>query len=614
MPTKEKFPNDMAAWIQSTYPEFDSKLGINKARVAGQPGPEDDEDLLKWTKDKLKDFETEFKTDLNQVKDWRERFDRKFRNRKYVLNGKGKPPPPSPPPPLPVLVLQEPSTTITGRKLFEQSNTATFSDEATQRRIALGQSSQTHAGHWQAIASAAWKALSDEKKEEWEEKSRLANGAKDMTGNIYRNQENLAFSIYNTLRSTIGTGPHQIGSAAYHVLYGYRDANDALRMGTLQVTDDGFVGGDFDMYCTDYRSSVLRSWNEYCESAVRLNLSFDYGKLFSVNSTTGFYVLPKFNEEDGKISDLRLTLKAFLEVSWEHVWPRSFEMPGLPWSEFIECPEDYFHPLFGFDHTISILRPHDMSNNDLRNLSAAIFDFQNDPETNLFPIFRSRTAISNTLDRLAAQREVEDVAAQDPEEVFHRAGSRSQSPRPPLPSLETGCPSADALTQPGGSNTTTSSALPMSPPSGSSYDSSLVSFQPPPLSPACADPSSHHLNSLVEPSLRTALSTAATVVGDVSGFVPDAEFATQSSPTPEATQSPSACPVIALQAPRPPTKRKRVAIAEETPEDLPKRVPKLTKKIRGKNFDEDDEKKAGGSSKKTKASKRPRKRIQGGGK
>jgi hypothetical protein len=45
------------------------------------------------------------------------------------------------------------------------------------------------------------------------------------------------------------------------------------------------------------------------------NRSFDYAKLFS-ESNNGLYILPTYDEENGKISDLRQTLKAFLEGSW----------------------------------------------------------------------------------------------------------------------------------------------------------------------------------------------------------------------------------------------------------------------------------------------------------
>ena len=89
---------------------------------------------------------------------------------------------------------------------------------------------------------------------------------------------------------------------------------------------------DFDEYFQDYEKNVLRLWNSYCSKAVGCtssttfipldcsqisiaNRSFDYAKLFS-ESDEGLYILPAYDEENGKISELRQTLKAFLEGSW----------------------------------------------------------------------------------------------------------------------------------------------------------------------------------------------------------------------------------------------------------------------------------------------------------
>jgi hypothetical protein len=52
-----------------------------------------------------------------------------------------------------------------------------------------------------------------------------------------------------------------------------------------------------------------------CAHELQANRSFDYAKLFS-ESNDGLYILPSFDEENGKILDLRQTLKAFLEGSW----------------------------------------------------------------------------------------------------------------------------------------------------------------------------------------------------------------------------------------------------------------------------------------------------------
>ena len=112
---------------------------------------------------------------------FQQRFDRKFINcKRDIKDATVKSSPPKP-----VLVLHEPSST-TGRKLFERANTDKFSEEATQQRDALGQTAKSHAGHWQSIASAAWKALSDEERVQWEEKAQQADLAENMRGDVYK--------------------------------------------------------------------------------------------------------------------------------------------------------------------------------------------------------------------------------------------------------------------------------------------------------------------------------------------------------------------------------------------------------------------------------------------
>lgn len=82
----------------------------------------------------------------------------------------------------PILIIDHQSRSP-GRRLFEELNTEEFSTQATACREAHGQSSKHHAGHWQAIATAAWKALTDDEQDDWEQKATMARSS--VVGNIY---------------------------------------------------------------------------------------------------------------------------------------------------------------------------------------------------------------------------------------------------------------------------------------------------------------------------------------------------------------------------------------------------------------------------------------------
>jgi hypothetical protein len=80
----------------------------------------------------------------------------------------------------PILIIDHPSHSP-GR-LFEEL-TEEFSTQATARREAHGQSSKHHPGHWQAVVAAAWKELTDNERDNWEQKAMMAGLS--VVGNIY---------------------------------------------------------------------------------------------------------------------------------------------------------------------------------------------------------------------------------------------------------------------------------------------------------------------------------------------------------------------------------------------------------------------------------------------
>jgi len=96
----------------------------------------------------------------------------------------------------PILIIDHPSRSD-GRRLFEESNTEEFSKQATARREAQGQCSKHHAGHWQAVAAAAWKELTDEERDNLEQKAKV-------TGSVIGTAEEGSIYEYVVLMLTFG--------------------------------------------------------------------------------------------------------------------------------------------------------------------------------------------------------------------------------------------------------------------------------------------------------------------------------------------------------------------------------------------------------------------------
>jgi hypothetical protein len=102
---------------------------------------------------------------------------------------------------------------------------------------------------------------------------------------INSNQDALPFKLFSILSGLVGPQPHQVGCAAFHLLYAYRDADELLKMGRsvdplgfsshlltefdrVQVADDEFISTSFDCFLPDYAKLVSKPWNDYCSKVV----------------------------------------------------------------------------------------------------------------------------------------------------------------------------------------------------------------------------------------------------------------------------------------------------------------------------------------------------------
>ena len=301
----------------------------------------------------------------------------------------------------------------------------------------------------------------------------------------------------------------------------------------------------------------------------------------------------------------------------DRIWPRSSDLPGLPWSELNKNPKEYFHPSFRLESTITNLHPEKMSPADLRSLSSAVISFQSNTETASSAIFQSRDVISKARNQHLLKKEVESVDAQEPQEIFDH--SRSVSPciaSTAAPSLEVA--GTSSLSSPlDQSPSFSATSAPQNLPATSTPNiNKELSSQSPPMSPPLT-PNHISLDSgAYEPCQSPSPTPARFSEPGPSGpllHTPSPPHLSPSSPDVITRQSTPVQPPPISTMPQPhpatvpshiqspptsePQKRKRSIFDEAPPADLGKRNRKISKKAQGLNFDakSGDEGKGGGS-------------------
>jgi hypothetical protein len=309
-----------------------------------------------------------------------------------------------------------------------------------------------------------------------------------------------------------------------------------------------------------------------------------------------------FSKAHGVCNNLLCWYSMLIYCGLDRIWPRSSDLPGLPWSELIENPEEYFHPSLQLKPTITLLHPEKMSPADLRNLSDAIILFQSNAETSSSAIFQSKAVISNTRDRRLTQKEADEVDEQEPEEIF----DHSRSPTPDS-SLEKAAHST--------SNPSLSSLLDQSPSSTPNInEKTSTQSRPASESPPVTPNHGSHNSDACEPHQSTTPATfvtfpepmTTTEVLDLEPLVPlhrtpSPPHSESSPPSPNAIayQGTSAQPppISMSESSSVPTyiqslptskrqKRKRDIVDEAPPAVLGRRNRKISKKAQGRNFDE----------------------------
>ncbi|KAF8957102.1 hypothetical protein BDZ97DRAFT_120349 [Flammula alnicola] len=366
-------PKEQRDWAVERLPQYMAKTGIHKA-VRGQPIPKDDADLRTFLLELRGQFMAKF-SESNKVEivsgmteeKIERRFDDFFRNNKAqaikkwnmsvaqdAASGSVSSTPASSPSvastsPVSNEIAQLWSSVfqkapITGRTLFENENRDMINAEVNAARRSQSISHHQHVAMLKSKMKERWDSLGEDQ-DEWNERA-IALCESNITEKEQRarNQAIFDLSIGAVLRHLIGPikdDKHKIGHARFHVLYGYRDEDDKLCTGFIDVPDD-VMRAPFDAFVDDYKTNFIGPWHECCEVTVLENEpklpppQSPFPTTFACDDR-GCPILPAVCEDTTTPEALRSLLTDFVKRQWE--WsitrnnPHIHMIPPIPWND-----------------------------------------------------------------------------------------------------------------------------------------------------------------------------------------------------------------------------------------------------------------------------------------
>ncbi|KAF9471251.1 hypothetical protein BDN70DRAFT_939081 [Pholiota conissans] len=487
----EGFPLPMKAWLEKQESAYIAKTAYGKSPTPEQPEPKDDTDLKKHVDNLFTAFKVQFAVELNdgELSDaaLSTRFHAWFRNRKaaakrevQAAKARGNPVPatsgtigsssaPSvsgmsttmPPDMNNLWAAVMKSAKITGRSLFEELHRDGVSAEVSDIRRQKNIGSKAHVGMLNSKLKAMWEDLGDQK-EDWNEKAELARNDENL---IYRNQAALAPSIYELLSALIGPvteGNHHIGNAQFHVLYAFRNSEEKLCAGGIDVL--GFNAKNqtpFQATYSDYDKYVLKPWKSLSQRDLPPNRCPNTTSFRG--DSDGYPILPSISDAITPDS-LRNLLVDFIQAQW--MFFKSSEHP-VPWDD----PEfqQHVNPLIGNLPNPATAKPRclyqlheDIESNqpDEKTGFRLFIDFESTPKPSHTHEFSSTSSIDSLPDIPVnhVSQSVVDITEVGPEprvgapEAVHELESAppTEAPDEPLgfvaPSLVTCPPMAPAST------------------------------------------------------------------------------------------------------------------------------------------------------------------------
>ncbi|TDL14304.1 hypothetical protein BD410DRAFT_846159 [Rickenella mellea] len=329
MAPRTRFTDAEEAWIQAQMNEYIEKFK-NTSRNA--------DDTL-WKSAKWSLFCEKFGSVLDEgetsAEVWKKRFFRKYtnaKNRAPTKSATSSLPPPT-------IVVPQDVTVDSARDLFIAEHKDEINDEVNKERQEKHLDHHAHVGMYQAATKQRWDSLHADERAVWVERAEALQNAEERWDDeqLRRNQQNIMNILSATFRGMIGPGPRWLGKVAFHLLYGYRDVDDIAQSGCITIGQDSEVSR-FDQMAPNYQENVKDIWLKWCEE----NIPRDIGSRSAMKrDKNNMPILPDFNDEAVTLSEMRSTLKAFLEAVWYLIWPKSSDMELPPWDDIKAHPTDY---------------------------------------------------------------------------------------------------------------------------------------------------------------------------------------------------------------------------------------------------------------------------------
>ncbi|KAK0463435.1 hypothetical protein IW261DRAFT_1624451 [Armillaria novae-zelandiae] len=312
MAPKSSFPTDQEDWIKKSIAEYIPKTAYGKVWEHGKPAPEDDTGLSTWVENKAADLEKAFPEfyqalEPKKLEDMRKKFAAKFCNAKMMkkntyINGSSMPSLPGVPTAPTTdqaetskFLLLNPIPMPTGRDLFLAEQKEEINVAVCEEQTRRGLDHRQHAALFQARCKQIYDALSEEEKGLWA-----------------GNQRRLIYELTCLLNGLIGPGANQVGHAAFTLLWGFRDENETVQLGSVSSASDQIsCFPDVDQAMWD---GITDDWTAYCTQNIPLNRSAKRRNAtqFDPPASSSF---PSFTEETS-VSDLRVMVKTFWEQQW----------------------------------------------------------------------------------------------------------------------------------------------------------------------------------------------------------------------------------------------------------------------------------------------------------
>ncbi|PBK62206.1 hypothetical protein ARMSODRAFT_1025124 [Armillaria solidipes] len=400
------YPADEDAWIQAKLQEWLPMLSCGKPRGRGDSAPEDDKDASNAVNRFMKEFEDKFDYNTKtpkELKTHRLNFKGKFRTfkltklhelHKRIYDEYFSTPGPSmsvamssdgssttsSTVPIVVSTKNDHLTTLfsdlpepSGRALFITSIRNEVNMEVNEYRKENGIGGRKHAGLLQNRFKERWNALSVEEQKEWDDQATRLKASKPSS--IYQNQERLSTELTSVLYHLRGLDAHQVGNAAFLVLYAVRNEDECLQTASIVVSPDDAT--PFDKYVSDFQSQYVLPWRQYCNAAIHYNrdTAADTTKTDEVHvDVQGNVVFPNLDWASVSLREVQTHLAAFFDAQWASV-----NKGQIPWDDVIMNQSKYIK--MSLPSSVQLKKASDLEFADVFTLASY---FSRNPNITLF--------------------------------------------------------------------------------------------------------------------------------------------------------------------------------------------------------------------------------------